>query len=101
MSTKQIATSVLGGRKVNFRTLQGPIEGYVVGADDYHWLVAVVQGSGPKVITHLVHKSAPLITLARQPTLDEEPGGIREELDAMITPYANWLISAGFKAPQQ
>lgn len=63
MSDKQIATAAVTGRKLTFRTgVLVPIEGYVVGMDDYHWLVAEPSYEDRGVQTTLIHKSCPLVT---------------------------------------
>lgn len=59
MSTKQISRAATDGRKLAFNTMSTSVVGYVVGMDDYHWLVMnlisdtlalVHKGSTPTVI---------------------------------------------------
>jgi hypothetical protein len=63
MSDKQIGRAAALKRRVGFSSQDFPrkIEGYVVGTDDYHWMV-VVPDDGP--VTYLVHKSCPLVAIS-------------------------------------
>lgn len=83
MSTKQMARTVQDGKKVHFRWHPDAdgIEGYLCGMDDFHWMVVTPEGR-----TILVHKgSAPIIDIATEATLHDEPG--RAALEAVITPF--------------
>ena len=54
------------------------IEGYLVGSDDFHWLVAHLGDTYLPQIT-LVHKgSASSITISPAPTLDDETTSYQE-----------------------
>lgn len=67
VSDKQIAQAAINGRRVTFRFLSTQpsqeVTGYVVGMDDYHWMVATVvpseerKANEPPVFNALVHKS--------------------------------------------
>lgn len=62
MSDKQIGRSAYERRKLAFQTSVETIRGYVVGADDFHWLVAVPQiGNGREAHLVLVHKTCPVV----------------------------------------
>lgn len=67
-SQKQIDKSVLEGRAVAFTTTVGLVTGYVVGADDYTWVVSAHDGT-----VSLVHKTCPLVTLGQDTTIDLHP----------------------------
>ena len=73
MSSKQMAYAATSGRRVSFSFLAAnhQVSGYLVGMDDYHWLVAcLVPG---EVQTTLIHKSsADLVTISNESTLDSE-----------------------------
>jgi hypothetical protein len=78
MSSKQIAYAATAGRQVTFLFLAAAhaITGYVVGMDDYHWLVARVQDE--KILPCLIHKgSADVIELAPEATFDSETDVIK------------------------
>jgi hypothetical protein len=59
MSTKQVGRAAVDTRKLRFvmNVNIDPIVGYVVGMDDYHWLVAHQPSSPPPSIA-LVHKGS-------------------------------------------
>lgn len=67
VSDKQIAQAAMNGRRVTFRFVSTQpsqeVTGYVVGMDDYHWMVATVvpeesrKKGEPPVYNALVHKS--------------------------------------------
>ncbi len=62
MSDKQIGRAAYDRRKMSFQTTVETVRGYVVGADDFHWLVAVPQiGNGRESHLTLVHKTCPLV----------------------------------------
>lgn len=81
LSDKQVVEASRRGRHVTFKVLKSQpaheVVGYVVGMDDYHWMVAcpqvieVVSPRGEDLIKiRLVHKSADLIELDTKNTLD-------------------------------
>ena len=81
LSDKQVTDASRRGRTVTFKILKSQpgheATGYVVGKDDYHWMVAcprlleVARTEGEDIITVvLVHKSADLIELGVSNTLD-------------------------------
>lgn len=67
-SQKQIDKSVLEGRTVVFTTTVGLVVGYVIGADDYTWVVSSTDG-----FVHLIHKTCPLVTFGQETTIDLHP----------------------------
>lgn len=72
VSTKQIAWAAVNGRCVTFTTSVGEFSGYVIGMDDYHWVVADPDGGGTHFKTRLIHKGlAPVVTVTDK-TLDQE-----------------------------
>ena len=73
-----MAYAATAGRKVTFWFLASDIhlEGYLVGMDDYHWLIAASKGDD--VETTLVHKSsADLVTISKESSLDSEPDTVK------------------------
>lgn len=85
VSTKQLARAAVEGREVTFDGLG--ISGYVIGSDDYHWLLAHIErnedGWAYAVSTVLVHKSAPVVRVARQNTLEDLPEKVRDEVQSL------------------
>jgi len=91
MSTKQMAYAATAGRKITFRFLSAgvDVQGYLVGMDDYHWMVAAPNPKNePVVETVLVHKgSADLIKIDRTSTLGAEPPAVRMAVDEIGRPF--------------
>lgn len=93
MSDRQIAYAATSGRKVTFTVVhqEQPIVGYVVGSDDYHWLVADPSGEGDVVTTSLVHKGlAPVATISPVSTLENEPPAVRAAVEGIGRGF--WLF---------
>lgn len=115
LSDKQIVEASRRGRKVIFRfvsSLPGhEVEGYVVGMDDYHWMVATPRQRPSSAMGHgdherweqaplsttLVHKSAPLIVLDPTPSLDSEDKTVVKAINKIREPF---LASLDQKEPQ-
>lgn len=87
-SDRQIANAAMRGRRVIFMWLatqpRHEIQGYVVGMDDYHWLVASpipesdrTQGEDPITLS-LVHRTASVIKLPPQEALTSETNEVQE-----------------------
>jgi hypothetical protein len=77
MSDKQMARAAVSGQLLVFRTgVLMPMEGYVVGMDDFHWMVATPsnEAEGEGVQTTLIHKTCPLVTFTEQYLVDENDG---------------------------
>jgi hypothetical protein len=75
MSDKQMARAAVEGQLVTIYTTAvnlPKVEGYVVGSDDYHWLVATITE-----FVLLVHKTAPVVVFTGH-TLDREPESVQE-----------------------
>ena len=71
VSTKQIAWAAANGRLVDFQTTVGQQRGYVIGQDDFHWIIASPTDDGH--VVRLVHKgSAPVVTITST-TIEQEP----------------------------
>jgi hypothetical protein len=92
VSDKQIAQAALRGRQVTFKFLRTQpaheIGGYVVGMDDYHWLVAIVipealREGDQSVSLSLVHKTADVINLASVATREHEDREARTALASL------------------
>lgn len=90
MSDRQIGRAAVDGKRITFKIIASAysyeVIGYVVGMDDYHWLVAVPQEEGAGLT--LVHKgSADVINIHRDPSLEFEPPYIRSEVEAVGTDF--------------
>lgn len=89
MSTKQFARAVAHGRKVAFRFIRGEhstvLEGYVVGMDDYHILLATLEPNSiepDSISVRLVAKGrADITTLSPDSTLDAEPELVQKAVE--------------------
>lgn len=79
MSDRQLARAATSGRRLTFRLpADEAVEGYLVGSDDFHWLVAFLGDTYLPEIT-LIHKgSASRIDISPAPTLDDENPSYRE-----------------------
>jgi hypothetical protein len=89
MSSKQMARTVLDGKKVTFDFGFTSVEGYLCGMDDFHWMVVTPEGQ-----QHLIHKGqTPLISFSSQPTYDGEPQ--RRTLEKIIGPFRSRLADIG------
>lgn len=79
MSSKQIAYCAVHGRPVIFRFIGRDLDitGYIVGMDDFHFLVAIPQ-EDDSISVQLIHKAAAdVIELTNRPTLQDESPAIR------------------------
>lgn len=85
-SDKQIAHAVADSRQVQVGVNGSTINGYVMGMDDYHWVVV-----DTKTTVHLVHKSAPLFTIGRR-TLSDELQTVQDELTPMLAPFQQFVL---------
>lgn len=80
MSDKQIARAAVEGQRLIFRTVAfTPMDGYVVGMDDFHWLIASPGELGEPVATTLIHKTCPLVSFT-DTYLADEPEEDRQEI---------------------
>ncbi len=81
MSTKQMAQAAVKGRTVRVHIPGIPVlHGYLVGMDDFHWLIAeaeIVDNGEVVVSTHLIHKTAPRIMIDHTAPLSEESDAIQ------------------------
>jgi hypothetical protein len=87
MSTRQMAWAATAGRKITFTWL-GPahtLEGYLVGMDDFNWLITSI-GSEPQTV--LVHKASPDLTvISAEPSLHSEPNHVQDAVYAVGRPF--------------
>jgi hypothetical protein len=87
MSDKQIARAAVQGQRLIFRTVAfTPMDGYVVGMDDYHWLIASPGEQGEPVETTLIHKTCPLVSFT-DTYLADEPDEDRKEIQRIGRPF--------------
>jgi hypothetical protein len=91
MSSKQLAKTVLDGRRVTFRFPSGEmVEGYLCGMDDYHWMVITSEGK-----KHLVHKgSASIIDLADINSYSGERK--HSDLERVVGPFRRFMEAEFF-----
>lgn len=103
MSNRQIAQAAINGRKVTFRFLftqtSHEITGYVVGMDDYHFLLAVVlpdeaATADALITTTLVHKSAQIITLGIHDSLSEEDSQVQSQISRIGAPFWSFCLAS-------
>lgn len=95
LSDKQVTDASRRGRQVTFKILKSQpgheVTGYVVGKDDYHWMVAcprLVAEAGEDTVTiQLVHKSADLIVLDPKETLSDLIPEIRDAIKKIGEPF--------------
>lgn len=88
MSDKQIARAAVNGQRLIFRTgAWTPLDGYVVGMDDFHWLIASPGDlTGEPVTTTLIHKTCPLVSFT-DTYLADEPEEDRTEIEKIGRPF--------------
>lgn len=86
MSSKQLARTVLDGRRLTFRLNSGAeIEGYLSGMDDFHWMVVTPDGQ-----KYLLHKgSTALIALGDESTYKTEP--LHFEMEKIVRPFREFV----------
>lgn len=97
MSSKQLAWTVVEGRKVTFRFPPSRefIMGYLCGMDDFHWMV--IDDLCKK---HLIHKgSAAIIDLHDRATYADEPQ--HEKLEQVVRPFRHFVQERYFGRTEQ
>ncbi len=95
MSDKQIARAAVNGQMLMFRTgVLVPMEGYVVGMDDYHWFVAVPSDNHEPFQTTLIHKSCPLVTFTHHYLVDEDEVN-REKVREVGQAFWEYCVTSG------
>jgi hypothetical protein len=88
MSSKQIGRAAHAGIKIAFHTGVLDISGYVVGSDDFHWLVTSVHPTYG-VYTALVHKTCPVVVFTSD-LLEHEPEDDRAAIEAIGAGFWEW-----------
>lgn len=89
VSSKQIAHAAAGRRQVRFVTSIETVSGYVVGQDDYHWLVATItQQSDVEVV--LVHKGSAALVKFTDRTLSQEPQTAVDRIEKVGVAFWGW-----------
>lgn len=104
MSSKQMAYAANAGTRLTFHFADERIHGYLVGMDDYHWLVAEVQTSGDQdsVTTHLVHKgSVRRVRIHKEDLLSAERPAVQAEINGVGGPFFAWCEKFLSRKPQQ
>jgi hypothetical protein len=84
MSSKQISRAAMDRTRLRFRLNVNidPIVGYVVGMDDYHWLVA-----NQEAHVMLVHKGSTVTVEFTEQTLDNEPLDMQSRIAKIGQPF--------------
>ncbi len=88
MSSKQIGRAAHAGIKIAFHTGVYDISGYVVGADDFHWLVVSIHREYG-VYTALVHKTCPVVVFTAD-LLENETDGHRQAVEEIGSSFWEW-----------
>lgn len=96
MSDKQMARAAVEGRRLIFRTVAfTPLDGYLVGMDDFHWLIASPgELDHEPVFTTLVHKTCPLVSFT-DTFLADEPEEERMEIQRIGRPFWEFCMTQG------
>lgn len=95
MSDKQIARAAVQGQRLIFRTVAfTPMDGYVVGMDDFHWLIASPGELGEPVATTLIHKTCPLVSFT-DTYLADEPDEDRTAIQRIGRPFWESCVRLG------
>lgn len=97
MSSRQVARAAVHGHNIRFVFNNNiePITGYVVGQDDFHWLIAHSDGANFK--TTLVHKgSAALLTISPSSTLLNEEADFRTYVEKIGRGFWLWCDETYF-----
>lgn len=80
VSEKELARTVQEKREVTFTTHTGDtLKGFVCGWDNFHWKIVDHKG-----FVHLVHKSAPLVTIGARQEL-------KKEVEQVVAPFRSYL----------
>jgi hypothetical protein len=86
VSTKQLTFAAADGRRLTFDTLG--LSGYLVGLDDYHYLVAVLDGTGQNISdVALIHKSTPLVRISLTAMLADEGDLVQDAVNNLGGKY--------------
>lgn len=87
MTDKQMGRAAAEGRRMRFVTGVVTYEGYLVGADDFHWMVAVPASSATTAdFVVMVHKSCPSVEISTI-LLDEQPSATRQFVERIGHAY--------------
>lgn len=88
MSDRQIGRAAARRELMEFTLSTGEtIQGYVGGADDFHWLV--VRPAGYSVAQILVHKSCPVVRFTGL-TLNQEDRDSQEAVEGVCAAFWNY-----------
>lgn len=90
-----MARAAVDGRMLVFRTgVLMPMDGYVVGMDDFHWLIATPADSHEPVQTTLIHKTCPLVTFTDHYLADEDDED-RRKIQQIGGAFWEFCVSSG------
>jgi hypothetical protein len=76
VSSRQMAYAAVNGLKVNLQWLSvdRSVAGYLVGMDDFHWMLVSTNSDIDSSDVVLVHKASPdLVIIIKEPSLASEP----------------------------
>ena len=92
MSSKQISRAAVDGRYLTFHTSVRTVEGYVVGMDDYHWLIA--DGHAGHLV--MVHKgSTALVEFGGGFNLPDRDEAFRDKVAKIGQPFWDSIKQRG------
>jgi hypothetical protein len=90
MSDRQMARAAVDGRLITFvqelrssyAELDRSISGFLVGMDDYHWLIVPedIPGEDPELPVVLVHKSCAFVMISSSVRLSSRPESFRTKV---------------------
>ena len=76
-SSKQLAFAAVRGSLISFKPVDmEPVSGYLVGIDDYHYVVAVPDQTSAKIT--LIHKQCPFVSIGNNSDLENASIPTRE-----------------------
>lgn len=86
LSTKQLARTVMDGRRVTFRVgTDEAFTGYLCGMDDFHWMIVT-----PMAEKYLIHKaSTPAVQISDESTYSSEI--CHRQLEEVVGPFRRWV----------
>lgn len=90
MSSKQLAYVATAGRQIRFDFLSSGacVIGYLVGMDDFHWMVATVDAVDATICTVLLHKGAvDMVTLTGTRVLTDEDPSAKVAIEEIGRPF--------------
>lgn len=92
VSTKQIAHAVKAERLVEvWYSPDTWFSGYIIGADDYHWIVIDLD-----LGVNLVHKSGSRLRIHPKRTIESEPQSLQSQIRQLTDPFRRAVLKQHF-----